>query len=131
MCIDLPFGFMCDCPSGMRLVTDTHCEGEKWFTQVNWRNDIMWSSAYSVALETPLQKCFICCLWLAYFFPMSNNVQNRMVPELKQVVFNSLYDLNISSPVRWPTPCQIKYFFCSFNAGTFTNYTFNQTYKII
>ncbi|KAK7136165.1 hypothetical protein R3I94_014727 [Phoxinus phoxinus] len=26
MCIDLPFGFMCDCPSGMRLVTDTHCE---------------------------------------------------------------------------------------------------------
>ncbi|XP_067270309.1 low-density lipoprotein receptor-related protein 8-like isoform X2 [Pseudorasbora parva] len=26
MCIDLSFGFMCDCPSGMRLVQDTHCE---------------------------------------------------------------------------------------------------------
>ncbi|XP_067250641.1 very low-density lipoprotein receptor-like [Chanodichthys erythropterus] len=26
MCIDLPYGFMCDCPSGMRLVKDTHCE---------------------------------------------------------------------------------------------------------
>ncbi|XP_051964889.1 low-density lipoprotein receptor-related protein 8-like isoform X2 [Xyrauchen texanus] len=26
MCIDLTLGFMCECPSGMRLVEDTHCE---------------------------------------------------------------------------------------------------------
>ncbi|XP_016146007.1 low-density lipoprotein receptor-related protein 8-like [Sinocyclocheilus grahami] len=26
LCIDLPLGFMCDCPSGMRLVQDTHCQ---------------------------------------------------------------------------------------------------------
>lgn len=26
MCLDLPFGFRCDCPRGMRLVQDTHCE---------------------------------------------------------------------------------------------------------
>ncbi|XP_065104474.1 low-density lipoprotein receptor-related protein 8-like isoform X2 [Paramisgurnus dabryanus] len=26
LCVDLPLGFMCDCPSGMRLVKDTHCE---------------------------------------------------------------------------------------------------------
>ncbi|XP_043103911.1 low-density lipoprotein receptor-related protein 8-like isoform X2 [Puntigrus tetrazona] len=25
-CIDLPLGFMCDCPSEMRLVLDTHCQ---------------------------------------------------------------------------------------------------------
>ncbi|XP_056319930.1 low-density lipoprotein receptor-related protein 8-like isoform X1 [Danio aesculapii] len=26
ICLDLPFGFRCDCPKGMRLVQDTHCE---------------------------------------------------------------------------------------------------------
>ncbi|KAI2661858.1 Very low-density lipoprotein receptor [Labeo rohita] len=26
LCIDLPLGFMCDCPSEMRLVQDTHCQ---------------------------------------------------------------------------------------------------------
>ncbi|KAI4897159.1 hypothetical protein NFI96_015214, partial [Prochilodus magdalenae] len=26
VCLDLPLGFVCDCPSGMRLVQDTHCE---------------------------------------------------------------------------------------------------------
>ncbi|MCI4380474.1 hypothetical protein PGIGA_G00240380 [Pangasianodon gigas] len=25
-CVDQPLGFVCDCPSGMRLVQDTHCE---------------------------------------------------------------------------------------------------------
>ncbi|XP_072537358.1 low-density lipoprotein receptor-related protein 8 [Salminus brasiliensis] len=26
VCLDLQLGFVCDCPSGMRLVQDTHCE---------------------------------------------------------------------------------------------------------
>ncbi|XP_062306137.1 low-density lipoprotein receptor-like [Osmerus eperlanus] len=26
LCVDMPMGFLCDCPSGMRLVRDTHCE---------------------------------------------------------------------------------------------------------
>ncbi|XP_056585509.1 low-density lipoprotein receptor-related protein 8-like [Triplophysa dalaica] len=26
LCVDLPLGFICDCPSGMRLLQDTHCE---------------------------------------------------------------------------------------------------------
>ncbi|XP_036435572.1 low-density lipoprotein receptor-related protein 8-like [Colossoma macropomum] len=26
VCLDLPLGFVCDCPPGMRLVQDTHCE---------------------------------------------------------------------------------------------------------
>ncbi|XP_035377692.1 very low-density lipoprotein receptor-like isoform X2 [Electrophorus electricus] len=26
MCVDLPLGFVCDCPAGMRLVRDVHCE---------------------------------------------------------------------------------------------------------
>ncbi|XP_066499282.1 very low-density lipoprotein receptor-like [Hoplias malabaricus] len=26
ICVDMPLGFVCDCPSGMRLVQDTHCE---------------------------------------------------------------------------------------------------------
>lgn len=32
LCVDLPLGFICDCPSGMRLVQDTHCEGKKQLT---------------------------------------------------------------------------------------------------
>ena len=27
-CVDLPLGFMCVCPSGMRLLGESQCEGE-------------------------------------------------------------------------------------------------------
>lgn len=27
-CIDQPMGFICHCPDNMRLVEDSHCEGE-------------------------------------------------------------------------------------------------------
>lgn len=34
-CVDQPLGFVCDCPSGMRLVQDTHCEGTHTHTMMN------------------------------------------------------------------------------------------------
>ncbi|TRY58140.1 hypothetical protein DNTS_014184 [Danionella cerebrum] len=43
VCIDLQFGFRCDCPRGMRLVQDTHCEGDDGFLILSTHEGIKWS----------------------------------------------------------------------------------------